>query len=77
MYCMMLVCMVSTTTTTYWHVLTLASCQAPSQDLDCTEQVQNHTCIFNEALIKEKIPPRILWDEYGIICDIMVSLQEL
>ena len=74
MYCTMLVCVVSITTTTYQYVLILASCQAPSQNLDCTKWVQNHTCTFNEALIKENILSNILWDEYGIICDIMIRL---
>ena len=57
--------------------LTSTRCQASSRDLDCDKRILNCTCVFNEALVKENIACSLLWNEYSIICDLIVSLIKL
>ena len=58
-------------------LLTSTRCQASSKDLDCDKRILNCTCVFNEALVKENIACSLLWNEYSIICDLIVSLIKL
>lgn len=47
-------------------------CQAPSRDLDQDSFVPCHMREFTTALL-ERVLPNVLWDEYGIVGDLVIS----
>ena len=47
-------------------------CQAPSRDLDQDGFVPNRTR-ESDATLMERVMPNVLWDEYGIAGDLVIS----